>query len=133
MQSKFHINSMLDFFRKISSTAVFILLICCSMAWIVDEWNDSRLLMRNAYTALCMEMETEEMDVDEDDPDDWDGGNDAIIGVPLSSLLQVKQLTIRTISTALQSDEQKLGLVRRYAPRHTINNQIYNLHISTMV
>ena len=103
------------------------------MAWIVDEWNDSRLLMRNAYTALCMEMETEELDVDEDDPDDWDAGNDAIIGVPLSSLFQVKQLTARTISTALQSDEQKLGLVRRYAPRHTINNQIYNLHISTMV
>ncbi len=39
---------MLDFFRKISPTAVFILLIACSMAWIVDEWNE----IKTAQTRL---------------------------------------------------------------------------------
>ncbi|MBQ7531386.1 MAG: hypothetical protein IJT12_06730 [Paludibacteraceae bacterium] len=110
----------IQLFRKYASVVVLTLMSVFGVCLVADEWDDMQRAWEDLQIEAMAEIEVEDFEWDEDGCDNGDGQvrlrmnlSDGIVSVAIS---QVQP----TCSTALQSDEQKRGLVRRYAPRKGI-------------
>ncbi|MBQ8101280.1 MAG: hypothetical protein IJ169_08340 [Paludibacteraceae bacterium] len=104
--------------------AVLVLMSMFAVAVAVDEWGDHCRLQQDLLVETCTELEME--DVEWDDADEFGGVGCMITGiVSIGHIYAAMQGNDNQISSvALQSDELKLGLVRRYVPG--IGEQNYN-------
>ena len=83
------------------------------LALVMDEYNDSRRIAEDLRIENTMELETEDYE--------WDEGlTPSLTPVIISKGEERNYMSLLTdyqLSAPYISDKQKLGLVRRYAPR----------------
>jgi len=91
----------------------------------LDEYSDVRHAIQDSSIEACLELETEDYE--------WDEGQVQHLtqtpfqGEGASPLLENGREALGTGSIPFISDKQKLGLVRRYAPRKGIASHNYTL------
>ena len=103
-------------FQIIRQYTPVILIMMMSMfvvALAIDEYNDSRRIAEDLRVEGCVELETEDYE--------WDEGlTPSLTPVIISKGEEQNYMSLLTdyqLSAPYISDKQKLGLVRRYAPR----------------
>ena len=115
--------AMYDHFRYIVGVLVLFLMSMFVVALVADDWSDTR----HSLTEVCEEV-LEEWTEEESEWDDEDvlfvGGQNIGI-VPLCEISLMNLHVSPVVSVAHQSDEQKRGLVRLYAPRKALYSYNY--------
>lgn len=111
--------------RKYASFIIIITMCIFAFALVVDEYSDSRRALDDLRIESCVELETEDFEWEEFD-------NDNILAYVsnLKSFLPNSRFSFSLIfqcTTIHQSDKQKLGLVRRYAPNDNFVSYNYIL------
>ena len=104
---------MFQFIRLYAPMMLILLMSLFVAALAIDEYNDSRRMTEDLRIESCVELETEDYE--------WDEGLTQNITPALISKGEERNymslLTDYQLSAPYISDKQKLGLVRRYAPR----------------
>ena len=98
---------MIQFVRKYAYVIVLVLMSVFAACLIADEWSDMRHAWQDLQIEATAEIEVEDFEWDESD-----------ISCQLSTINC-------QLSTPFFSDKQRLGLVRRYAPRKAILRHNY--------
>ena len=115
-------------FQMIRKYATFIIIITMSMfvlALIVDEYSDSRRALDDLRIESCVELETEDYEWGDSDEDNMMQGVSNLISL-MPNYCPSHNFSFR-YSAIHQSDKQKLGLVRRYAPNDNFVSYNYIL------
>jgi hypothetical protein len=112
-------------FRIIRQYAPMLLVVMMSlfvMSLVMDEYSDSRRIAEDLHIESCMELETEDYEWDELDLSSqpvYAGGLSVMyISLPFTEGQGIS-------NSPFISDKQRLGLVRRYAPRKAILRHNY--------
>lgn len=103
---------------------VFILMSAFVVALCLDEYNDSRRAMEDLRIEACAELEAEDFEWDESDGDNGMVFATVKLDMPPSAVFTMLDF-VRSV--AYQTDDQRLGLVRRYATRKGIARANYIL------
>lgn len=118
--------------RTYAPMVVLILMSAFVVALCMDEYVDQKRAAQDILIEVCAEVEADDYEWDE--ADEFSGtynnvqGNDVrCANIVLASDIQ------RLNATSLISDEHKLGLVRRYAPRKALQSYNYILINREMV
>ncbi|MBR1922444.1 MAG: hypothetical protein IJ838_01640 [Paludibacteraceae bacterium] len=88
-----------------------------AMALAMDEYNDSRRIAEDLRIESCVELEAEDYEWDESDISCQPS---AISRQPIMCISLPFREGMGIGSSAFISDKQRLGLVRRYAPRKAL-------------
>ena len=102
--------------RKYAPMLLIVMMSLMAVALAVDEYNDSRRIAEDLRIETCMELETEDYEWDESDLSNQPAFNltpttpDIVGDSPLVGIRE----------RGFISDKQRLGLVRRYAPRKAL-------------
>ena len=114
---------MIQFVRKYAYVIVFVLMSAFAACLIADEWSD----MQHAWQDLQIEA-TAEIEVEDFEWDEFGGDNcnpvTSILAPTLSQGEGASPLMGKR-ERGFLSDKQRLGLVRRYAPRKAILRHNY--------
>ena len=119
---------MIQFVRKYASVMVLALMSAFAVCLIADEWLDMQRAWADLQIEAMAELEMEDFEWDEDGADNGDGRlttHNEAVSLPTAQAVSLLLKTVQT--TAFQSNEQKRGLVRRYAPRKGIVRTNYRL------
>ena len=118
---------MFQLFRTYASVVVLAMMSLFAVCLIADEWGDMQRAWEDMQIEAMAEIEVEDFEWDEDGSDNWDGRTNfsPALSQDEGEMCMVCLLSVQ--KTALQSDEQKRGLVRRYAPRKGIARANYIL------
>ncbi|MBR1426997.1 MAG: hypothetical protein IJ581_06045 [Paludibacteraceae bacterium] len=109
---------MIPFIRKYASLLVLVLMSVFAVALVLDEYGDCRRAAQDVLIETCAEIEADDYEWDEDGTDNWDGrDNVQSSDVRCTKVLCLEDSTTGLNAVSLSSNEQKRGLVRRYAPR----------------
>ena len=87
-----------------------------AVALAVDEYNDSRRIAEDLRIETCMELETEDYEWDESDLSNQPAFN----LTPTAPDIDGASPLVGIRERGFISDKQRLGLVRRYAPRKAL-------------
>ena len=108
-----YLCTVFQFIRLYAPMMLILLMSLFVAALAIDEYNDSRRMTEDLRIESCVELETEDYE--------WDEGLTQNITPALISKGEERNymslLTDYQLSAPYISDKQKLGLVRRYAPR----------------
>ncbi len=108
---------MFQIIRKYAPMVLILLMSLFAMALAMDEYSDSRRIAEDLRIESCVELETEDYEWDELDLSSqpvYAGGLSVMyISLPFTERQGVG-------SAPFISDKQRLGLVRRYAPRKAL-------------
>ena len=110
-----YLCTVIQFVRKYAYVIVLVLMSAFATCLIADEWSD----MRHAWQDLQMEAMAE-IEVEDFEWDEFGGDN----GICRTTLPIFESFDCQ-LSTPFTSDKQRLGLVRRYAPRKAILRHNY--------
>lgn len=108
---------MIQFVRKYAYVIVLVLMSAFAACLIADEWSDMRHAWQDKQIEATAEIEVEDFEWDEF------GGDNGICRttLPIFESFDCQLSTINCqLSNPLISDKQRLGLVRRYAPRKAL-------------
>ena len=122
-----YLCSVIQLFRQYVSVIVLTVMSLFAVCLIADEWGDMQRAWEDMQIEAMAEIEVEDFEWDEDGADNGDGLSHQGISMPEQTVAQCGFILPETSSAALQSDEQKRGLVRRYAPRKGIVRANYIL------
>ena len=121
-----YLCTVIQFVRKYAYVIVLVLMSAFAACLIADEWSDMRHAWQDLQIEATAEIEVEDFEWDESDIS-CQPGRTCIsrqfvmyISLPFREGLGIG-------SSAFLSDKQRLGLVRRYAPRKAILRHIYTL------
>ena len=99
--------------RKYAPMVLVVLMSMFVVSLAIDEYDDSRRIAEDLRIEGCVELETEDYE--------WDEGlTPSLTPVIISKGEERNYMSLLTdyqLSAPYISDKQKLGLVRRYAPR----------------
>lgn len=118
---------MIQLIRTYASVVVLTLMSLFAVCLIADEWGDMQRAWEDMQVEALAEIEVEDFEWDEDGMDNWDGKDNFSPVVSQGEGEMCVVCLLNEHKTALQSDEQKRGLVRRYAPRKGIVRANYVL------
>jgi hypothetical protein len=116
----------MQFIRTYAPIVVLILMSAFVMALCMDEYVDQKRAAQDMLIEVCAEIEADDYE--------WDEA-DEFIGIGRTNLTltlspregEMSLLMSRIHSNAYQTEEQKRGLVRRYAPRKALQSYNYIL------
>lgn len=118
--------TMFALFRKYASVVVLTLMSLFVVVLAIDESADRNRILADLTFETCVEWETADIEWDEDGADNGDGQLQptvfSAINAP-SYLIAEENLSL--CSTSLQSEKQRLGQVRRYAPLNANRSSYY--------
>ena len=106
---------MIQFVRKYAYVIVLVLMSAFAACLIADEWSDMRHAWQDLQIEATAEIEVEDFEWDESD----------ISCQPIMCISLPFREGIGLGSSPFTSDKQRLGLVRRYAPRKAILRHNY--------
>ena len=110
--------------RKYAPMILIVMMSLFVVALAIAEYTDSRRIAEDLKIETCVELETEDYEWDEFDDDS------GICNIAISQYAPIHR-PLCTISNPLPSprisDKQRLGLVRRYAPRKALTGNNYVL------
>ena len=113
---------MIQFVRKYAYVIVLVLMSAFAACLIADEWSDMRHAWQDLQIEATAEIEVEDFEWDESDiscqPSDISRQPIMCISLPFREGIGLG-------SSPFTSDKQRLGLVRRYAPRKAILRHNY--------
>ena len=113
MQFLLYLCTVFLIIRKYASMVLVVLMSLFVVALVMDEYNDNRRITEDLRIENTMELETEDYE--------WDEGlTPNLTPVIISKGEERNYMSLLTdyqLSAPYISDKQKLGLVRRYAPR----------------
>ena len=108
---------MFQIIRKYAPMVLILLMSLFAMALAMDEYSDSRRIAEDLRIESCVELETEDYEWDESDMSNlpvYAGSMSAMyISLPFTEEQGIS-------NSRFISDKQRLGLVRRYAPRKAL-------------
>ena len=114
MQFLLYLCSMFRIIRQYAPMLLVVMMSLFAMSLVMDEYSDSRRIAEDLRIESCMELETEDYEWDELDLSSqpiYAGGLSVMyISLPFREGQGLG-------SAPYISDKQRLGLVRRYAPR----------------
>ena len=114
MQFLLYLCSMFRIIRQYAPMLLVVMMSLFVMSLVMDEYSDSRRIAEDLHIESCMELETEDYEWDELDLSSqpvYAGGLSVMyISLPFREGQGLG-------SAPYLSDKQRLGLVRRYAPR----------------
>ena len=116
-------RTMFEFYRQYASIMLIALMGLFAVALALDEYNDHRRTMEDLRIESCVEIETEDYEWDETDISSQSVA-------PQTPTLTPKERNLSFDGRREKgyiSDKQKIGLVRRYAPRKGIASHNYAL------
>ncbi|MCR5049649.1 MAG: hypothetical protein K6A36_01035 [Paludibacteraceae bacterium] len=112
----YYLCTVFQFIRKYAPLVLFILMSLSAVAIVIDEYNDYCRFSQDMRIESCVELEAEDYEWDE-----FDDGEICRPFIPQFAPINYQLLMVsRPFSTAFISDKQRLGLVRRYAPRKAL-------------
>jgi hypothetical protein len=97
-----------------------------AMALAMDEYNDSRRIAEDLRIESCVELEAEDYEWDESDIS-CQPGRTCISRQPIMCISLPFKSGEGIVPSPRISDKQRLGLVRRYAPRKALACYNYTL------
>lgn len=116
---------MIPFVQKYACVIVLVLMSAFGACLVADEWNDMRHAWQDLQIEATAEIEAEDFEWDEFEGDNG-AGKIATIN-PMASFFSLLYLEGQGKGNSpFISDKQRLGLVRRYAPRKALvcNNYV---------
>ena len=119
-----YLFTVIQFVRKYAYVIVLVLMSAFAACLVADEWSDMRHAWQDLQIEATAEIEVEDFEWDESDiscqPSAISRQFVMYISLPFREGLGIG-------SSAFLSDKQRLGLVRRYAPRKAILRHNYTL------
>lgn len=108
---------MFQIIRQYAPMMLIVLMSLFAVALAMDEYNDNRRIAEDLRIESCVELETEDYEWDESDLT-----NQTASVSSLSAMYFSLPFTegLRLAPSPFISDKQRLGLVRRYAPRKAL-------------
>lgn len=120
LKKKHYLCTMFEKCRKYASVMLVVMMSLFAVALAFDEYGDDLRAMADLQTETCVELQSVDMEWDEDGTDNGDGQLCMNSALCVANDLTAAGQSRHEHSAALQSDKQRRGLVRRYAPRKNI-------------
>ena len=117
----------MQWIRTYAPMLVLILMSAFVVALCMDEYVDQKRAAQDMLIEVCPEIEADDYEWDEADEFSGTHGDVQSDDVRCTKELCLLTSRIRLNTTSLISDEHKLGLVRRYAPRKAWQSYNYIL------
>ena len=105
--------------RKYAPMMLVVMMSLFAMALAMDEYNDSRRIAEDLRIESCVELEAEDYEWDESDIS-CQPGRTCISRQPIMCISLPFKSGEGIAPSPRISDKQRLGLVRRYAPRKAL-------------
>ena len=119
-----YLCTVIQFVRKYAYVIVLVLMSTFAACLIADEWSDMQHAWQDIQIEATAEIEVEDFEWDESDIS-CQPGRTCISRQPMMCIPLPFREGIGIGSSAFISDKQRLGLVRRYAPRKAILRHNY--------
>ena len=117
--------AMFEVCRKYVSVLMLTLLSLFVVALCIDELSDVRRVVADLCIETCVEFESSDVEWDDNGADNGDGQIRLSVCFSSNLFFGMTMSILRATTIAMQSDKQKLGLVRRYAPRKLTEGAYY--------